>query len=449
MRIDRIQVRNFKRFEEKSLDLNSRFTLLVGDNGAGKTTLLDALAVAAGVWLVKPPDTTLVNSGRNILRAEIRLETLLDGDRTRLLECKPVSISAEGEISRERIRWLRQIRAGGVRTSNAEAKEALKVIERHYSRVYDGDKVVSPVLAYYGAGRSWLPSRNRRLKGTTGRGPARRWEAFYDCFEERIRLNDLQNWFRREMITFARTGKWRPGYRVVKDSILYCVPSADDLWYDGDRAEIVLSIDKQAHSFANLSAGQRMMVALIADIAIKVVTQNSHLVVDERPFDIGGRLPEVLLQTPGLVLIDEIDAHLHPKWQRRVVGDLKNIFPLIQFVCTSHSPFVIQSLESDELRTLDDSGPLLVEYANRSIEDIAEGIQHVEVPQQSEKARSLARATERYFSLLKKRDKEDPTRELALAEEEYRRASERYSGNPGLDAILKLELMKREEDDSQ
>ena len=73
MRIDHLRMRNFKRFEDQALDLHSRFTLLVGDNGAGKTTILDALAVAAGIWLVKPPDSMLASSGRNILRNEIRL----------------------------------------------------------------------------------------------------------------------------------------------------------------------------------------------------------------------------------------------------------------------------------------------------------------------------------------------------------------------------------------
>ena len=82
--------------------------------------------------------------------------------------------------------------------------------------------------------------------------------------------------------------------------------------------------------------------------------------------------PAVLQHTPGMVLVDEIDVHLHPKWQRRVVRDLKETFPRIQFVCTSHSPFIIQSLEAGELRTLDPGGPQLAEYANRSIEDIAE-----------------------------------------------------------------------------
>ena len=180
-----------------------------------------------------------------------------------------------------------------------------------------------------------------------------------------------------------------------------------------------------------------MMVALVADVASKAVMQNSGLVSD--PLLVDDDVPPVLQRTPGMVLIDEIDVHLHPKWQRRVVRDLKETFPKIQFVCTSHSPFVIQSLEAGELRTLDRSGPPLVEYANRSIEDIAEDIQEVDVPQQSLRARQLAEATERYFSLL-----QDGTEsELREAEAAYRAIAERYSANPGLSAILKLEALAR------
>jgi predicted ATP-binding protein involved in virulence len=59
MRIDRLEVENFKKFSHQAFDLHPHFTLFVGDNGAGKTTVLDALAVAAGVWLVEMPDSTL------------------------------------------------------------------------------------------------------------------------------------------------------------------------------------------------------------------------------------------------------------------------------------------------------------------------------------------------------------------------------------------------------
>ena len=441
MKVNSLRIQNFKRFEDRTLELHPRFTLLVGDNGAGKTTILDALAIAAGIWLVKPPDSMLISSGRNILPNEVRLDMRQGGDRRQFFECKPVSITAIGEIAGQDVEWRRQIRAHGSRTTNVEAGNALRIIDTHFSQVDAGENILTPVVAYYGAGRAWLPSRARSRTGPKARRPARRWEAFYDCFEERIRVGDIGIWFKREAIASAnRAGRWRPGYEVVKHAIVHCVPDADDLWYDGDREELVLSIDGMAQPFANLSAGQRMMVALVADIATKVVMQNSYLVADIR-LD-GREVAPVLQQTPGIVLIDEVDVHLHPKWQRRVIRDLKETFPRIQFVCTSHSPFIIQALDPGELRTLDQTGPPLVEYASRSIEDIAQEIQAVDVPQQSLKDQELAEATERYFSLLQRGTDEMAT-ELKEAEKAYRDIAERYSSNPGLSAILKLEALAR------
>ena len=67
-----------------------------------------------------------------------------------------------------------------------------------------------------------------------------------------------------------RGGKWRPGFEVVKQAILRCIPEATDLWFDGDRAGIIPATKHEgSHPFSNLSAGQKMMVALVADIAIK------------------------------------------------------------------------------------------------------------------------------------------------------------------------------------
>ena len=361
-----------------------------------------------------------------------------------------VSVEATGQLVGQTARWCRQIKKDGARTTNAEAGVALKIIDRHFARVQDGESVLSPVIAYYGAGRAWLPSRSRREQGPRRNGPARRWEALHDCFNERIRPTDLNVWFRREALAFAsRSGSWRPGYGVVKRAVLDCVPDADNLWYDGDRGELVLSFDGQARTFANLSAGQRMMVALIADIAIKAVAQNAYLVMQDSSLSDGEQLPEVLQRTPGLVLIDEIDAHLHPNWQRQVVDDLKRTFPSIQFVCTSHSPFIIQSLETGELRSLEPGGAALAEYSGRSIEDIAEDVQRVEVPQLSREAVNLNRAFEQYFKLLQEWPGGEKSEELIEAEANYRKVAERYSANPGLSAILKLDALARSAERSQ
>lgn len=352
MRIDRLEIKNFKKFSDYTLDLHPQFTLLVGDNGTGKTTILDALAIAAGVWLVNSPDTTLNNSRRNILPSEIRLEAIATDTVTQFIERKPTQITAIGTINDRPVTWLRQIKTNGSRTSNTEAKQALDIISTLFQQVQSGAKIWLPVMAYYGAGRSWLPSNQRDPKALTNTLPSRRWDAFYDCFEERIRITDLHTWFQKEAIASVnRQGQMRSGYNVVKFAILRCIPDADDLWFDGDRGEIVVAIDDEPQPFSNLSAGQKMMVALIADLAIKIVTQNASFLTEELDTD-NEKLPRILQQTSGLVMIDEIDVHLHPKWQRRVIKDLKSTFPLIQFVCTTHSPIVISEVEAECIRVL-------------------------------------------------------------------------------------------------
>ena len=353
MRIDRLEIENFKKFSDYTLDLHPQFTLLVGDNGTGKTTILDALAIAAGIWLVNSPDTTLNNSRRNILPSEIHLEAIESDTITQFIERKPVQIKAIGTINSQQVQWLRQIKTNGSRTSNTEANKALEIISTLFQQVEAGEKIWLPIIAYYGAGRAWLPSNQRDPKATTHTGPARRWDAFYDCFEERIRIADLHTWFQKEAIASVnRQGQMRPGYKVVKFAILHCIPNADDLWFDPERSEIVVSIQGNPQPFSNLSAGQKMMVGLIADIAIKIVTQNASFLTEQLNIS-SQELPLILQQTSGLVLIDEIDVHLHPKWQHQVVNDLTITFPSIQFVCTSHSPIVIGEVEAKRIRVLE------------------------------------------------------------------------------------------------
>ena len=437
MRIDRLTIKNFKKFADQTFTLHPQFTLLVGENGSGKTTVLDALAVALGVWLVKTPDSMLDNSRRNILEKEIRLEGVPAGDRIQFLQRRPVVVTATGKIGeRDNLTWTRQITAEGKDTNNTKAKEALSIIADIYARVDKGEHVLCPVLAYYGAGRAWLPPSERKKEIANG-GPARRWAAFYDCFNERIRFDELRKWFQREVTAAGqRSGQMRPGFEVVKRAVLGCVPGTDDVRYDVDQEDIVLSIDGQAQPFDNLSAGQRMMLALVADIASKAVTQNAHLLPHDKLGLEDEPWPRLLRETPGVVLIDELDVHLHPKWQRRVIEDLRTTFLNIQFVGATHSPFVIQSLRSgEELILMDGQPPAYV--ADKPIEEIAEGIMGVTNPHVSVRYEEMKDVARHYLETLEEAALA-PKEKLASYKERLADAIAPYADNPAFQAFLEM-----------
>ncbi len=343
MRIDRLTLQNFRKFETLAIDLHSQFTLLVGGNGSGKTTLLDALAMSLSI----------LSRGqvKNIEPKDIRLTPLKVADRVQFQEQRPISVKAIGQIgTRDKLEWEQTFNAGALWNSADEVQEAVRQLRegKHFGTPYNW-----PIIAYYGVTRASLPP-NKPSSLDVSLNLARRDDAYSHWLNERIDYQDLRRWFYRETAASgANGGRKRPGYEVVRRAVLLCVPNANDLWFDVDQADLICSIDDRAQPLSNLSDGQRMLLAMVADIAVKAVTLNAHLLPEDKLGPEDEPIPRVLSQTPGVVLIDELDVHLHPSWQRRVAADLKRTFPAIQFVCTSHSPQIIGEVPPEQIRIID------------------------------------------------------------------------------------------------
>jgi predicted ATP-binding protein involved in virulence len=447
MRIDRLDLKNFKKFEAASFEFpqplnsphpNGSFHVFIGENGVGKTSVLDALAVALGVWLERVPDSLLLNSRRRLTPDLKRLVSIGAGDRSQLQQApEEMSIQATGSILGQKpVVWKQALGVGKKNSSNRESKAALSLIDDAFNRIQYGEQVLLPVIAYYGAGRAWLPHNQRKQLKARNAMPSNRWEAFYDCLNERIRVSDLNGWFRSEAIERGnRGGLYRPGFEIVLKAVLRVIPGADGLRYDSDREEIVLSIDGNAQPFSNLSAGQRNMFALVADIAVKMVTQNNYLVpshsltTDDQP------LPKVLKESPGVVLIDELDVHLHPKWQRSVVQALRDTFPEIQFITTTHSAFIVQSLKEEELINL--QGQTVPELGNLGVEEIAEGLMGVERADVSERYSEMVGVAKDYLQTLDEAAASSPDKQ-ALYKEKLATNIAPYADNPAFQAFLEL-----------
>jgi predicted ATP-binding protein involved in virulence len=176
-----------------------------------------------------------------------------------------------------------------------------------------------------------------------------------------------------------------------------------------------------------LSDGFRTMLVMIADIAYRAAVLNPQL----------GK--EAAQKTPGVVLIDEIDLHLHPLWQRRVVEDLKRTFPQIQFIATTHSEHIIQSLRTGELIDLNspDSVPK-AEYENKSIEYIAENVMDVPTPYRSDRYQRMMETAQKYYKMIQEANGATPE-EIERLKVELDELIEPFSDNVAYHAFLKME----------
>lgn len=348
MRIDTLRLRNFRGFEEETFQLNPRFTVFIGDNAKGKTSILEALSIAAGSFLLGIDEV----GTKGIQPNDIRIRTI-DGQPK---PQKPVKIEATWNVTaidekdysamvqQGQMIWKRE-----VLTKNTTAKDAtqLKLLAKGLlEKSRKEGEVIFPVIAYYGTGRLWAVHEKLKyqkqkegvvaayINALSSKSSPKEFLQWYKTEEDHItKFDDLfgvahLKVFKKIITDFIPEGRWQD---IAFDH------KADDLvgFFTNDHGV------KERLSFSQLSDGFRNIIGLVADIAYRCIQLNPRL---------GSN---VFAESPGIVLIDELDLHLHPNWQRHIVNDLKNSFPKIQFVVTTHSPFIVQSLESSELINLD------------------------------------------------------------------------------------------------
>jgi predicted ATP-binding protein involved in virulence len=342
MRIDKLQLKNFKGFADADFELAPHFNLLIGENGAGKTSVLEGLAVAAASWFLGMRGY----DSRHIWPTDVRRQAVQQGDRTTIEPQYPVVIAATGTISDRSVEWQRTLEGKDARTTQRGARAIKDLAQSAERAVQEGRPVLLPLISNYGAGRLWQPLKDMRGEMSADtKLTASRLDGYRYCIDPRIDFADLFRWLANERYVALEQGKERFGFRIVKQAMKSCIERCTSLDYSVTEKTLVVDIERRGTlPFHLLSDGQRAMLALAADIAFRAAQLNPQL--EDR----------ALTETPGIVLIDEIDLHLHPRWQRHVVRDLKTTFPAMQFFATTHSPQVISETPHDEIILLRSDG---------------------------------------------------------------------------------------------
>ncbi len=335
MRFDQLTLTNFRGFESLEIAFDPHVTVLLGGNMSGKTAVLEGAAVALGEFLggVARQPTEMRRSYRPIAAGEVRKIVHVIGDVPDLQAQSPVSVGAHAFADGQRWRWTRDLVDSSVGSINSHGNSLARAVQLGTARDL-------PVLALYGTQRVW----RAHTATEPVQGIGNRFDGYADCLDIGATHAQLAEWMKKQtMVQLQRgSGYHQPQLAAVEAAVCACIGDVTRFWFDIQYDEVRLErTGGDLQSFGMLSDGYRNMVAMVADLAWRASVLNPQFGA------------EAHLRAEGVVMIDELELHLHPAWQRRVVDDLRRTFPLLQFIVTTHSPQVVASVARSQVRLLD------------------------------------------------------------------------------------------------
>ena len=363
MILNKLKLTNYRKFNDLSFEFHKNLTVLVGQNSSGKTSILDALKVILWPFVSGFDLGSTTNAVAGIEISDVRLEKSVNGNMEYRLES---SIEAFGDVFGVK-HWKRyrdNIKKN-TRTKEESGSKQLKQEAMNLEKMIFSDNSTElslPVVCYYGTGRLW----NQKYLTQSIKNESEvysRTFAYRNCLDPSSSFKHFIDWYTYIFKAYreAQIKKLEKSQNIndisshLSEPIVVIQTAVNHLlekqvewknlsYSEEMEQEIVLESDKHGMlKVSMMSDGIRNILSLVSDIAYRCYKLNPHLGVN------------AAMKSQGIVLIDEIDMHLHPRWQQSVVNDLTQAFPNIQFVITTHSPQVISTVDSKSIRIFDDN----------------------------------------------------------------------------------------------
>ncbi|WP_298147791.1 AAA family ATPase [uncultured Acinetobacter sp.] len=362
MKIQSFSLKNIGQFQDISVslaptkDYSSNVTVFIGNNGSGKTSLLKS-ATTALTWFVARLKHEKSNG------TPIPEQVISNGANSALIEVivKATDIQNRDLTYNWRITKSRTARKAEFTTSLIELNQ---LTDYYKHRLAEDETTSLPLIAFYPVERSVIdiPLKIRekhqflQIDGyDNALNNAVDFRRFFEWFRER---EDVENERIKDIILFLKQdhtdelfSKKIEEYNsdsfkdiqleAVRQAIYAFMPDFKNLQVTR-KPRLAMVIDKNGKQLnvSQLSQGEKSLMALVGDIARRLAMMNPKL---DNP-----------LHGQGIVLIDEIDMHLHPQWQRTIIHRLQTTFPNCQFILTTHSPLVISDVQDILVYDLED-----------------------------------------------------------------------------------------------
>ncbi|MFH4666327.1 retron Ec78 anti-phage system effector ATPase PtuA [Vibrio cidicii] len=384
---------DFRRFTDLDISFDEKVTVLIGTNGAGKTSVADAIAKTLS-WLNNNLEKTDV-VGRPVTESDIHVDSKEFSEvatKFKFDDQNTFDVSIGSTVL-------------GYEGSSPTDVVDIRQVAHMYKSTAKNPSIYIPLLVFYSVERSDFSLSSTITETASGDSVSNRFSDLKTALDGSGKLEDFSKLYielvnrakgeenkeiqelkvqiatlqatiddvyadqvppendifnaklnakKQELENLVKTkssSKYQRHLELVNQAIEALVPDVKNLEVDRSSGKARLMVDNFGNrvNIAQLSQGQKMLVALSGDLARRLVKLNPD--------------SDAPLHSHGIVVIDEIELHLHPKWQQEILIGLQKTFPNLQFIVTTHSPQVLSTVDKDCIRILrfDDSGVAFVD----------------------------------------------------------------------------------------
>ncbi|GBO54883.1 hypothetical protein APA_2934 [Pseudanabaena sp. lw0831] len=357
MHIQQVKIKNFRCFEDLTVNLNPDVNIFVGNNGSGKSAVLDAIAAAIYPY-IQELQCSVNDEYTDKLKASVFQRDLSVKSNTN----NSNNVVELQTLTTDSLEWKVLYSKGLIDDEN----EKLKIIyNKDSGRIFDyqfldninlslkklNNDLQSQlfVIAYYRVNRLLTDIANLKKFLTYSFD---RFESLNHAFDAIANFADLANWFFSREIQELKEGKKRKDInfeftdlqQIRKAISTIIAPNVRVYFSQNDSAKLMVEWETETGekielSLNQLSSGYRNMLALVMDFARRLAQANPQM---ENP-----------LEAEAVLMIDELDLHLHPTWQQKIIPDLRKVFPNTQIIATTHSPEIVTTVERHQVKILE------------------------------------------------------------------------------------------------
>jgi predicted ATP-binding protein involved in virulence len=359
MHIQKVIIKNFRCFEHLEVNLDPDINIFVGNNGSGKSALLDGIAAAMYPYVVEIQK--IVGKKEEISpvlkrdlpakkeSSERRTDTKFTVSSTSFPDWTMGYKNIPTEDDNERIKRIKVnfslllSQPDGIRQLDDEIRNKWDILNKNAQSELS-------IIAYYKGDRNLTNITD--IQNISNQS-FDRFDALKNAFDATANFTDLVNWFFLREYEELREGRNRkdinfelPDLKQIRKAISTIIAPNARVYFSGATSAKLMvewtmeTGEKRELLLSQLSAGYRNMLALVMDFARRLAQANPDM---ENP-----------LAAEAILMIDELDLHLHPTWQQKIIPDLKKVFPNTQIIATTHSPEVVTTVKQNQVKILED-----------------------------------------------------------------------------------------------